>query len=92
MATRLEHLKGVLARWEAKDGPDSPSVRDLRAQIQGMERQVRQDYKTEQAVFGATMGNLQSSGPAAAPDPMRPAIDAIEEFLKDPSKAVRPTE
>lgn len=33
-----------------------------------------------------------SKNQVRAPDPMQPAIDAIEEFLKDPSRAARPPE
>ena len=88
MPTVLEDLKSQLARNEAKHGPDDWFVRQLRSQVQGMERQLRQDHKTEQAVFGATMGNLSGNGPAMSPldsaaDPMRPAVDAIEKWLAD---------
>ena len=33
-----------------------------------------------------------SNNQVGAPDPMQPAIDVIEEFLKDPSRAARPPE
>ena len=37
MATQVEHLKKLLARYEAKHGPDDPSVKDLKTQIASLE-------------------------------------------------------
>jgi hypothetical protein len=89
METRLQNLQRQLRESEQEFGPDDKFVKQLRSQVQGMERQVRQDYKTEQAVFGATMGNLQDRTTAA--DPMQPAIDGIEDWLAKNFKADKPT-
>ncbi|MDN3919109.1 hypothetical protein [Roseateles violae] len=53
---QLEHLKDLRDREVAKHGQDDLFVKQLDAQIQGLERQQRQDYKTEQKVFGMTFG------------------------------------